>query len=138
MSTGKEVIATSAAPAPSWSFHQGLRRGPFIQISGQGPQDPDSGAYLYPGDVAAQTIRTLENVRAVVEAAGANFDNIMMLRVYLTCRDHFAQMNEAYGAYVRQHCPSGVYPCRTTVMVELPREEMLVEVDAFAMVDSTM
>ena len=130
----KTAISTPDAPAPAHTFHQGVRTGPFVQVSGQGPVDPATGEYLFPGDVAAQTTRTLENVRAIVEAAGATFDDVVMLRVYLTTRDHFAEMNEAYGAFVQQHCPGGVLPSRTTVMVGLPREEMLVEIDAIAVV----
>lgn len=128
----KEAIRTDGAPTPAHTFHQGVRKGPFIQVSGQGPVDPESGTYLFPGDVAAQTTRTLENVRAIVEASGARFDDVVMLRVYLTSRDDFAAMNEAYGAFVTEHCPSGVLPARTTAMVGLPREEMLVEIDALA------
>lgn len=128
----KEAIRTDGAPTPAHTFHQGVRKGPFIQVSGQGPADPESGTYLFPGDVAAQTTRTLENVRAIVEASGARFDDVVMLRVYLTSRDDFAAMNEAYGAFVTEHCPSGVLPARTTAMVGLPREEMLVEIDALA------
>jgi reactive intermediate/imine deaminase len=128
----KTPISTPHAPAPAHTFHQGVRSGPFVQVSGQGPVDPATGEYLHPGDVAAQTTRTLENVRAVLEAAGATFDDVIMLRVYLTSRDDFAAMNEAYGAFVSWHCPSGVLPSRTTVMVGLPREEMLVEIDALA------
>ncbi|GAA1853766.1 RidA family protein [Myceligenerans crystallogenes] len=128
----KEAISTDAAPAPAHTFHQGVRKGPFVQVSGQGPVDPASGEYLYPGDVGAQTTRTLENVRAIVEAAGATFDDVVMLRVYLTTRDDFAAMNEAYGAFVREHSSSGVLPGRTTVIAGLPREEMLVEIDALA------
>lgn len=128
----KQAIRTDAAPAPAHVFHQGVRKGPFVQVSGQGPVDPATGEYVHPGDVAAQTTRTLENVAAIVEAAGATFDDVVMLRVYLTSRDDFAAMNEAYGAFVTRHCPSGVLPSRTTVMVGLPREEMLVEIDALA------
>jgi len=128
----KTPIRTESAPAPAHTFHQGVRSGPFVQVSGQGPVDPGTGEYLHPGDVAAQTTRTLENVRAIVEASGATFDDVVMLRVYLTSREDFAAMNEAYGAFVTRHCPSGVLPSRTTVMVGLPREEMLVEIDAFA------
>jgi reactive intermediate/imine deaminase len=128
----KTAVRTAGAPAPAHTFHQGVRKGPFVQVSGQGPQDPASGEYLHPGDVAAQTTRTLENVRAVVEAAGASFDDVVMLRVYLTKREDFAVMNEAYGRFVAEHCPSGVLPSRTTVFVGLPREEMLVEIDALA------
>jgi reactive intermediate/imine deaminase len=128
----KEAIRTDAAPAPAASYGQGVRKGRCGQGSGQGPVDPATGEYLHPGDVAAQTTRTLANVAAIVEAAGATFDDVVMLRVYLTTRDDFAAMNEAYAAFVAEHCPSGVLPSRTTVMVGLPREEMLVEIDALA------
>jgi reactive intermediate/imine deaminase len=128
----KTAISTPDAPAPAHTFHQGVRSGPFVQVSGQGPVDPATREYVHQGDVAAQTTRTLENVRAVLEAAGATFDDVIMLRVYLTSRDDFVAMNEAYGAFVSRHCPSGVLPSRTTVMVGLPREEMLVEIDALA------
>lgn len=135
MSTPKTPLSTDGAPAPAHTFHQGVRKGPFVQVSGQGPQDPATGAYLFPGDVAAQTTRTLENVRAIVEASGGTFDDVVMLRVYLTKREDFPVMNEAYGAFVAEHSPGGVLPSRTTVFVGLPREEMLVEIDAFAVVD---
>lgn len=135
MTTHKSAISTPHAPAPAHTFHQGVRAGRFVQVSGQGPVDPRTGEYLYPDDVAAQTTRTLENVRAIVEAAGASFDDVVMLRVYLTRREDFPVMNEAYGAFVAQHSPSGVLPSRTTVLVGLPREEMLVEIDALAIVD---
>lgn len=133
--TTKTAISTPDAPAPAHTFHQGVRKGPFVQVSGQGPVDPASGEYLYPGDVAAQTTRTLENVRAIVEAGGATFDDVVMLRVYLTKREDFAVMNEAYGEFVTKHCPGGVLPSRTTVFTGLPREEMLVEIDALAITD---
>ncbi|RDI49627.1 RidA family protein [Nocardia mexicana] len=128
----KIAVRTTAAPAPAHTFSQGVRKGPFVQVSGQGPVDPATSDYLYPGDVAAQTTRTLENVRAIVEASGARFDDVMMLRVYLTRREDFAAMNEAYGKFVEAHTEGGVLPSRTTVFTGLPREEMLVEIDAFA------
>ncbi|ONK09337.1 RidA family protein [Streptomyces sp. MP131-18] len=128
----KVQIHTDAAPAPAWNFSQGLRKGPLVQVSGQGPQDPATGAYLHPGDVGAQTRRTLENVKAVLDAGGASIEDVLMFRVYLTRREDFAAMNEAYGAFVGEHCPSGVLPSRTTVFVELPNEAMLVEIDALA------
>ncbi|SFR63136.1 RidA family protein [Microbacterium azadirachtae] len=132
--TEKTRVLTADAPAPAHVFSQGVRKGPIVQVSGQGPVDPTTGEYLFPGDVAAQTLRTLENVRAIVEASGATFDDVVMLRVYLTAREDFALMNEAYGAFVTQHTPSGVLPSRTTVFTGLPREEMLVEIDALAVV----
>lgn len=133
--TTKTRITTDAAPAPAHTFSQGVRKGPFVQVSGQGPVDPQTNEYLFPGDVAAQTTRTLENVKAIVEASGATFDDVVMLRVYLTQRSDFAAMNEAYGEFVSAHTPSGVLPSRTTVFTGLPREEMLVEIDGIAVVE---
>ncbi|AZH77823.1 MULTISPECIES: RidA family protein [Microbacterium] len=133
--TAKIRVSTDAAPAPAHTFSQGIRKGPFVQVSGQGPVDPTTNEYLFPGDVAAQTTRTLENVKAIVEASGATFDDVVMLRVYLTKREDFPIMNEAYGAFVTAHTTSGVLPSRTTVFTGLPREEMLVEIDGIAIVD---
>lgn len=130
----KIAVRTSDAPAPAHTFSQGVRKGPFVQVSGQGPVDPATNEYLYPGDVAAQTTRTLQNVKAIVDASGASFDDVVMLRVYLTKREDFAIMNEAYGKFVEEHTTSGVLPSRTTVFTGLPREEMLVEIDAVAIV----
>jgi len=135
MSFEKSEIRTSDAPAPAWSFSQGVRKGPILQVSGQGPQDPATGEYLYRGDVKAQTTRTLENVKAIVEAGGGSIDDVVMFRVYLTTREHFAAMNEAYAEFIAANISEGgVKPCRTTVFVELPQEPMLVEIDAQAVV----
>ncbi|KRC46720.1 reactive intermediate/imine deaminase [Leifsonia sp. Root227] len=130
--TDRTAIVTSDAPAPAHTFSQGVQRGPFLQVSGQGPVDPATNEYLFPDDVAAQTTRTLQNVEAILAAGGATFDDVMMLRVYLTKREDFAIMNEAYGAFVTPRVASGVLPARTTVFTGLPRAEMLVEIDALA------
>ncbi len=130
--TERTAITTTEAPAPAHTFSQGVRRGPFIQVSGQGPVDPATNEYLYEGDVAAQTTRTLLNVEAILAAAGAGFDDVMMLRVYLTKREDFAAMNDAYGEFLSTRVASNVLPSRTTVFTGLPREEMLVEIDGFA------
>ena len=131
----KTRITTELAPAPAHTFSQGVRKGPVLAVSGQGAMDPASGEYVGIGDVALQTTRTLENVRAILEAGGASMEDVLMLRVYLTTRDDFATMNDAYGAFISKHVPSGVLPSRTTVFTGLPREEMLVEIDAIAIVD---
>ncbi|MEU7767867.1 RidA family protein [Nocardia sp. NPDC049190] len=130
----KIAIRTTDAPAPAHTFSQGVRKGPFVQVSGQGSVDPATGEYLHQGDVAGQTVRVLRNVKAVVEASGASFDDIVMLRVYLTTRDDFAAMNDAYGEFVTANTASGVLPSRTTVFTGLPHPDMLVEIDAVAIV----
>jgi reactive intermediate/imine deaminase len=128
----KTRISTDAAPAPAHTFSQGIRKGNLVQVSGQGPVDPQTNEYLHPGDVVRQTERTLANVAAILDAAGASFEDVVMLRVYLTKREDFGPMNDAYGAFVTARVPSGVLPARTTVFTGLPREEMLVEIDALA------
>jgi reactive intermediate/imine deaminase len=133
--TDKTAVRSADAPAPAHTFSQGVRKGPFVQISGQGPVDPATNEYLHPDDVGAQTTRTLQNVKAILDAGGATFDDVMMLRVYLTKREDFAAMNDAYGEFVQANTRSGVLPCRTTVFTGLPRAEMLVEIDAFAITD---
>ncbi|MFQ6328526.1 RidA family protein [Nocardia sp. CWNU-33] len=130
----KIAIRTTEAPAPAHTFSQGVRKGPFVQVSGQGPVDPVTNEYLFPGDVAAQTIRTLQNVKAIIDAGGATFDDVVMLRVYLTTRDDFAAMNDAYGEFVTANTTGDALPSRTTVFTGLPRAEMLVEIDALAIV----
>lgn len=131
----KTRITTTDAPAAAFSFSQGVRKGPILQVSGQGPVDPQTNEYVFAGDVAAQTTRVLQNIAAIVAAAGASFDDVIMLRVYLTTRDHFGPMNEAYSSFVAENVPSGVLPARTTVFTGLPREEMLVEIDGLAVID---
>ncbi|MFC5182803.1 RidA family protein [Actinomadura harenae] len=132
--TAKTEIRTDAAPTPLPVFSQGVRKGPMLQVSGQGSQDPETGELLHLGDVKAQTTRTLENVRAILEAGGASVADVMMFRVYLTTRDHFGPMNEAYAEFVEKYSGDAPLPCRTTVFVELPHADMLVEIDALACV----
>ncbi len=130
----KTAITTDQAPQPAHTFSQGVHAGGLLQVSGQGPVDPTTGHYLFGGDVRAQTTRTLSNVEAVLTAGGASFADVIMLRVYLASRDDFAAMNEAYGDFIGARLPDGVAPARTTVVVGLPREEMLIEVDALAVI----
>jgi reactive intermediate/imine deaminase len=134
MSHEKTAARTDAAPAPAHTFSQGVRKGPMLQVAGQGPMDPETARYVALGDVKGQTLRTLENVRAILEAGGASVEDVIMFRVYLTARENFALMNEAYGEFVTKYVPSGVLPARTTVFTGLPHADMLVEIDALAVV----
>jgi enamine deaminase RidA (YjgF/YER057c/UK114 family) len=85
--------------------------------------------------VKAQTTRVLRNIEAILTAGGGGFDDVVMLRVYLTTREHFVPMNEAYAEFVGPRTTSGVLPSRTTVFTGLPLEQMLVEIDALAVLD---
>lgn len=127
-------ITTDLAPAPLSSFSQGVRAsGQIVQVSGSGSLDPATGKVIHLGDVAAQTVQTLNILKGILEAGGATFSDVIMLRVYLTDRSDFAAMNAAYEKYIAENV-SGVKPCRTTLMVGLPLEGMLVEIDALAVI----
>ena len=131
----KTAVSTTDAPAPMPVYSQGVRKGNILQVSGQGSVDPENGAFVNEGDVKAQTTRVLQNIEAILKAGGATFDDVLMLRVYLTTRDDFAAMNEAYAEFLATRTPSGVLPSRTTVFTGLPLEQMLVEIDALAALD---
>jgi reactive intermediate/imine deaminase len=123
----KTAIRTAKAPSPAAAYSQGVRKGGILQVAGQVPVDP--ATKLIVGEtVGEQTRQALENVRAVLEEAGSGFDDVVMLRVYLTRREDFAEMNAVYEQYVREP-----YPARTTVFVGLA-EGLLVEIDALAVV----
>jgi reactive intermediate/imine deaminase len=125
--TNKIAFSTAKAPKPAAAYSQGVRKGGMLQVAGQVPVDPATG--LIVGDtVGEQTRQALENVRAVLEEAGAGYEDVIMLRVYLTRREDFAEMNAVYEGYVREP-----FPARTTVFVGLA-EGLLVEIDALAVV----
>ncbi|MDJ0318238.1 RidA family protein [Arthrobacter antibioticus] len=128
----KTIVLTENAPAPAHVFSQGVKKGGLFQVSGQGPMDPAINEYVGAGDVRAQTRRTLENVKAILEAGGCSVEDVIMFRIYLTARADFPAMNEVYGDFIGKNVPSGALPARTTVFVDLPHEVMLVEIDALA------
>jgi reactive intermediate/imine deaminase len=130
----KSAVSTTDAPPPMPVFSQGVRKGNILQVSGQGSVDPASGEFVFAGDVKGQTTRVLQNIEAILKAGGASIDDVVMLRVYLTQREDFAAMNEAYADFVSTRTPSGVLPSRTTVFTGLPLPDMLVEIDALAVV----
>ena len=121
----KIAITTMDAPAPVASYSQAVRKGDILQVAGQGGTDPATGDYAG-ATVAEQTAQTLRNIQAILRAAGGDFDDVMMMRVYLTDVEHFAEMNSVYTTFVGEP-----FPARTTVYVGLP-EGMLVEIDALA------
>jgi 2-iminobutanoate/2-iminopropanoate deaminase len=125
----KVAISTENAPKPVAAYAQASRKGNILQVAGQVGIDPAIGEVVGTG-VAEQTRQTFRNIEAVLEAAGASLDDVVMMRVYLTDTAHFAEFNETYNALVREP-----YPARTTVYVGLP-QGLLVEIDALAVLDS--
>lgn len=122
----KQIIATKEAPAAIGPYSQAVRAGDLLFLSGQIPLDPATGE-LERGDIAAQTKRVMENLRAVLAAAGAGFDAVVRSTIYLTDLAHFAKVNEVYGSYF----PS-TPPARATVQVAALPRGAGVEIDVIA------
>src|SRR5690242_4721260 len=124
----KDIIASEKAPKAVGPYSQAVRVGNLLFLSGQIPLDPASGQ-LVEGGIQHQTERVLENLGAVLEAAGLTFENVVKTTVYLKNLADFVHMNETYAKYF----PS-TPPARATVEVaRLPRD-VSVEIDAIAVV----
>ena len=119
----KEIIATQKGPKAIGPYSQAVKAGGFIFTAGQIALDPGTNQ-LVEGGVAEQTARVLENLKAIVEAAGSSLDRAVKATVYLKDMNDFAAMNEVYGRYFAQNPPA-----RSTVeAARLPRD-VRVEID---------
>lgn len=122
----RERIQTQSAPAPIGPYSQAIANGELIFASGQIALDPANGEFLG-GDVQAQTRHALENLSAVLQAAGSSLGQVVKTTVFLTSMANFAAMNAVYGEYF-----VGVPPARSTIGVaELPKNA-LVEIEVIA------
>ena len=124
----RENITTDKAPAAIGPYAQANRVGGFVFTSGQIPLDPETGE-LVPGSVEAQTERVLENLKAVLEAAGSGMGRVVKTTVFLADLGDFARMNEIYARYF----PGEELPSRSTVQVAALPKGALVEIEAIAM-----
>jgi len=121
-----EAVATEHAPKAIGPYSQAIKANGFVYASGQVALDPRT-QQLVQGDVAAETERTLENLKAVVEAAGSSLSRAVKTTVYLADMADFAKMNEVYARYF-----PATPPARATVQVaRLPRDAR-VEIDLIA------
>lgn len=119
----KEVISTEEGPKAIGPYSQAIKANGFIYTAGQIPFDPSTGQ-LIEGDVAAQTTRVLENLKAIVEASGSSLDKAVKATVYLKDMGDFAAMNEVYGRYFAKNPPA-----RSTVEVSRLPRDVRVEID---------
>jgi 2-iminobutanoate/2-iminopropanoate deaminase len=124
----KQVIFTEKGPKPLGAYSQAIRAGDFIFVAGVGGIDPATGQ-LVPGGVREQTRRALENIKAVLEAAGASLNDVVKVTVFLANPEDFNDMNEVYREYFKENPPA-----RITVAVKIPGKNFLVEIDAIAYV----
>jgi len=122
----KQVISTPNAPAAIGPYSQAVRVGNLVFVSGQIPLDPATGQ-LVGGDIGVQTEQVLENLAAILEAAGSSLAVVVKATVYLRDLGEFGRMNEVYAKFFGESPPA-----RATVQVaRLPREAA-VEIDVVA------
>ena len=123
----KEIITTEKGPKAIGPYSQAVRANGFVYISGQGALDPATGA-LVTGGIAEQTARALDNLKAIVEAAGSSLDHAVKVTVFLKDMNDFAAMNEVYARYFPKNKPA-----RTTVEVARLPLDLRVEIDLIAL-----
>lgn len=122
-------ISTDGAPAAIGPYAQGVRAGNFIFTAGQGGLDPVTGQVVA-GGIKEQTARTLDNLKAVLEAGGSSLDQVVKATVFLKDLNDFAAMNAVYASYFG--ADGDILPARSTVEVaRLPRD-LLVEIEVVA------
>ena len=122
----RKAVSADGAPKAIGPYSQAIRAGSLLFLSGQIPIDPTTGQ-MVEGDIAQQTHRVFKNLAAILEEAGASFDNVVRTTVYLADMNDFAAMNEVYGTYF-----SSPAPARATVQAaRLPRDAR-VEIDLIA------
>lgn len=125
--TGKKVIISPNAPKPIGPYSQGIRVGNTVYLAGQGAIDPTTNQPMVSASIEDQTRRTLENLKAVLEADGLTMDHIVSTTVFLKDINEFGKMNEVYGTFFK-NAP----PARATIeAARLPRD-LKVEISAIA------
>ena len=129
MSDSKQAISTTDAPAAIGPYSQAVLIGDFLYTSGQVALDPASGA-LVPGGVTEQTALVIQNLKAVLAAAGASLAQVVKTTVFLKNMGDFAAMNEVYGRYFAGD--DVVAPARSTVEVARLPKDALVEIEVIA------
>ena len=125
----KTAVFTDKAPKAVGPYSQAIRSGNFVYTAGQAALDP-STQQLISGGITEQTRRTLENLKAVLEAAGTTLDLVVKANVYLKDMNDFAAMNAVYAEYL---APQGVVaPARTTIEAARLPKDALVEIELIA------
>jgi 2-iminobutanoate/2-iminopropanoate deaminase len=123
----REVIATNDGPKAIGPYSQAIKANGLVFVSGQIPIDPAT-QQLINGDVAAQTERVLQNLSAILKAAGSSLQHVVKAGVFLKSMSDFSAMNEVYGRYFTE-----APPARSTVEVARLPKDVLVEIDVIAL-----
>lgn len=124
----REPVKTSNAPAALGPYSQAIKVGEFVYTSGQIAIDPATGEFIG-GGIAEQTERVLNNVAAVLEAAGSSLDQVVKTLVFLADMDDFAAMNEVYAKFF-----TDAPPARSTVQAARLPKDARIEIEAVALI----
>ena len=109
----------------------GIKSGNHVYVAGMLSNDPTTGAIVGEGDIALQTRRVLDNIKVVLESAGATMDDVVMNQIFLKDLDDYHAFNDIYVTYF-----PGLLPARFCVSLDLVRSEYLVEIAATAVIPS--
>ena len=127
----RRIIQTDQAPAPVGPYNQAIvASGEMVFASGQVALDPNSGALVGDGDVAAQTQQCLDNLKAVLAAAGATMADVVKTSVFLKDMNDFATVNGVYATYFDE----ATAPARACVEVARLPKDVLVEIECIAVI----
>ncbi|MBT9315858.1 RidA family protein [Leptothoe spongobia] len=127
----RRIIQTDQAPAPVGPYNQAIvASGEMVFASGQVALDPSSGALVGEGDVAVQTKQCLDNLSAVLAAAGATMANVVKTSVFLKDMNDFVTMNGVYASYFDE----ATAPARACVEVARLPKDVLVEIECIAVI----
>ena len=122
----RQPVISSQAPAAIGPYSQAIRVGQWVFLSGQIPLHPQTGEVIV-GNIESATARVMENLGAVLTAAGLTFDHVIKTTIYLTDLNDFASVNAVYGRYFPDNPPA-----RATVQVAALPRGVSVEIDAIA------
>ena len=127
----KKIIRTPKAPAPVGPYNQAIAvSGKMLFVAGQIPLNATTGEIIGVGDVSVQTQQVMENIAAILEASGANFNNVVKTSVFLANMNDFSAVNTIYAKYFNEETA----PARACVEVSRLPKDVLVEIECIAVV----
>lgn len=125
----KKIVTTDRAPAALGPYSAAVKAGHYVFTAGQLGIDPSSGNFI-DGGIEAQTRQALENLKAILEAAGTKMSKVVKTTVFLLDMNDFGAMNEVYGEFFTKK-----FPARSAVQVTRLPKDGLVEIEAVALLD---
>lgn len=126
MPSKKTRIFTKKAPKPVGPYSQAIRAGDFLFIAGQVPVNPETGEFIT-DSITVQTQQCMENIKAILNAAGSSLADVVRTTIYLTNMQDFGTVNDAYSNYFDLDPPA-----RTTIGVAALPKGVAIEIDVIA------